>query len=115
LIPLAIPLAFAVDPEPMLALATSSSVLSGATWGDHCSPISDTTILASTGTGCDHAAHVSTQLPYALAAGAVSVLFGTLPAGLGVSPWLLLPLGAAGCVVLIRFAGKRPEPATQIC
>ena len=61
MIPLAIPLAFQIDPASTLALATSAAVLSGATWGDHCSPISDTTVLSSTGTGCDHAAHVATR------------------------------------------------------
>jgi Na+/H+ antiporter NhaC len=108
IIPLAIPLAVAVTADPMLALATSAAVLSGATWGDHCSPISDTTILSSTGTGCDHGAHVATQMPYAIAAGVVSILLGTLPAGLGVNPWILLPLGCLGCWLIVRLLGKRP-------
>jgi Na+/H+ antiporter NhaC len=117
LIPLAIPVAYALetqgmsgevilDPHSQLAIATTSSVLAGATWGDHCSPISDTTVLSSTGAGCDHAAHVATQLPYAIAAGIISVLFGTLPAGFGVSPWLLLPLGAAACFAVIWLLGR---------
>jgi Na+/H+ antiporter NhaC len=117
LIPLAIPVAYALetqgisgevvlDPHSQLAIATTSSVLAGATWGDHCSPISDTTVLSSTGAGCDHAAHVATQLPYAIAAGIISVLFGTLPAGFGVSPWLLLPLGAAACFAVIWVLGR---------
>jgi len=112
IIPLAIPLALAIEPTTTLALATSAAVLSGATWGDHCSPISDTTILSSTGTGCDHAAHVATQLPYALSAGLVSILFGTIPAGFGVNPWLLLLLGCAGCALIVRTVGKRPAMAT---
>jgi Na+/H+ antiporter NhaC len=109
LIPLAIPLAFSADGPHSLVLATSASVLAGATWGDHCSPISDTTVLASTGSGCDHAAHVSTQLPYALVAGAFTILLCTIPAGLGLSPWLCLILGCTACGLVVRFAGKLPE------
>ena len=117
LIPIAIPVAYALetrgmdgnivlDPHSSLAIAATSSVLAGATWGDHCSPISDTTILSSTGAGCDHAAHVATQLPYAIAAGIISILLGTLPAGFGFSPWLLLPLGALGCFAIVWTLGK---------
>jgi Na+/H+ antiporter NhaC len=115
MVPLAIPLAIQMDPNSALALATSAAVLSGATWGDHCSPISDTTILSSTGTGCDHAAHVATQLPYALSAGAVSILFGTLPAGYsitegyGINPWLLLGLGCLACAGVVRVFGRTPD------
>jgi Na+/H+ antiporter NhaC len=107
LIPLAIPLAFAIDGGSMtIALATSASVLSGAVWGDHCSPISDTTVISSTGAGCDHVAHVETQLPYAIAAGIVSIVFGTLPAGFGVPPWILLILGATACFAIVYFIGR---------
>ena len=106
MIPLAIPLAFQLEPSPTLALATSAAVLSGATWGDHCSPISDTTVLSSTGTGCDHGAHVATQLPYALTAGGISIALGTLPAGFGMNPWLSLLLGIAGCGLAVRLLGK---------
>ncbi len=124
LIPLAIPVAYALEtqgmsgeivfnPHSQLAIATTSSVLAGATWGDHCSPISDTTVLSSTGAGCDHAAHVATQLPYAIAAGLISVLLGTLPAGFGLSPWLLLPLGAAACVVVVSLLGRPTSVPTS--
>ena len=117
LIPIAIPVAYALetrglegsivlDPHSSLAIAATSSVLAGATWGDHCSPISDTTVLSSTGAGCDHAAHVATQLPYALAAGIISIVLGTLPAGFGFSPWLLLPIGAMGCAIVVWTLGK---------
>jgi len=124
LIPLAIPLAYALenqgvsgsivlDPHSSLAIATTSSVLAGATWGDHCSPISDTTVLSSTGAGCDHAAHVATQLPYALAAGILSIALGTLPAGFGISPWVLLPLGAAGCFAVVWLLGRPVQDPTD--
>jgi len=113
LMPLALPMALNIEGEAgMIALGTSASVLSGAVWGDHCSPISDTTVLSSTGAGCDHTAHVKTQIPYAVAAGLVSVLFGTLPAGFGAPPWLLLPMGALACGGIIWFLGSTPEATT---
>lgn len=113
MIPLAIPLALQLEPTTALALATSAAVLSGATWGDHCSPISDTTILSSTGTGCDHAAHVATQLPYALSAGGISIAVGSIPAGFGVNPWLCLALGCLACAAVVRVVGK-PLPQASL-
>ena len=107
LMPLALPLALSMEPQVgVLSLATSASVLSGAVWGDHCSPISDTTVLSSTGSGCDHTEHVRTQMPYAVAAGAVAVLLGTLPAGFGVPPWPLLVIGTLACGILVRVVGR---------
>ncbi|MEM9809616.1 MAG: Na+/H+ antiporter NhaC family protein [Pseudomonadota bacterium] len=73
LIPVAMPLALGADLPPSLMLA---AVLGGGVFGDHASPISDTTLIASLAAGCDHIEHVRTQLPYALAAaGAASVLY----------------------------------------
>lgn len=112
LLPLVIPLAFEVDPG--VAVASAAAVLSGATWGDHCSPISDTTVLSSTGAGCDHAAHVATQLPYALAAGAVSLLLCSLPAGFGLNPWLCLGVGALACVGLVWGVGRPLTPDAPV-
>ncbi len=94
--------------DPVL-LACIGSVLAGAIFGDHCSPISDTTILSSQACGCDHIAHVVTQLPYALTVAVVVVLCGTLPIGWGVSVWLLLPLQLAGLVAVLLLAGKPVE------
>ena len=109
LMPLALPMALGMESPPgMIALATSSSVLSGAVWGDHCSPISDTTVLSSTGTGCDHDAHVATQLPYAIVVGIIAVLLGTLPAGLGVPSYIVLPLGIATCAAAVWGLGRVP-------
>lgn len=110
-IPIAVPLAITGDPESTTAttpllLASVGSVLAGAVFGDHCSPISDTTVLSSQASGCDHIAHVRTQLPYALAVAGVAVLCGTLPAGLGVPVWLLVIIGLAAVAALVRFAGK---------
>jgi Na+/H+ antiporter NhaC len=71
MIPIGLPLAFALDVNPSLALA---AILGGGVFGDHCSPISDTTVVSSLAAGCDHIDHVRTQLPYALAAGAVTIV-----------------------------------------
>ena len=92
-----------------IVLASVGSVLAGAVFGDHCSPISDTTILSSQSCACDHVAHVVTQLPYALLVAAVSVIFGTLPLGWGVSVWLLLPLQAVALFAVLAMAGQKVE------
>ena len=72
MIPIATPLAFYIDPL-MIPLAIGA-VISGGVFGDHCSPISDTTIISSLASGCDVIEHVKTQLPYALIAGGISFL-----------------------------------------
>ncbi len=87
-------------------LATVASVLAGSVWGDHCSPIADTTVLASMASGSDHMAHVRTQLPYALTAGAAALLIGILPASFGLSPWIALVAGAGLMAVVVRVFGR---------
>ncbi len=73
MVPIAVPLAAAMDADMALVLG---AVISGGVFGDHCSPISDTTIISSMATGCDHVEHVKTQLPYALISGLIAfVLF----------------------------------------
>jgi Na+/H+ antiporter NhaC len=72
-----------------------SVILAGSVFGDHCSPISDTTILSSLATSCNHIEHVKTQMPYALTVGAVAILFGSIPAAMGVSSWFTFPVGIA--------------------
>ncbi len=113
LTPLSIGLALQLDvtggPEGAIALATCGSVLAGAIFGDHCSPISDTTVLSSRASGCDHVAHVRTQMPYAMVVGVVCVLCGTLPAAFGVSPWISLFVGTAALVAIVRGLGKLPR------
>ena len=86
---------------------TISAVLAGSVLGDHCSPISDTTILSSLASGCDHVEHVRTQLPYALSVGAVALFAGTLPAAFGLSPWIIFPLGFVLLWLILRIAGRR--------
>ncbi len=92
--------------QPIL-MAAVGSVLAGAIFGDHCSPISDTTVLSSQASGCDHVAHVRTQLPYALLVGVVAVVCGTLPVAMGISVWLLLPLGVAVMTGFLLLVGRR--------
>ncbi len=87
----------------------AAAVLTGSVLGDHCSPISDTTILSSLATSCPHIEHVRTQLPYALTTGAVAIILGTLPAAYGISPWILFPLGIGGLYLIIHFFGKPSE------
>ncbi|TWT72868.1 Na+/H+ antiporter NhaC family protein [Allorhodopirellula solitaria] len=95
-----------------LALATFSSVLAGAIFGDHCSPLSDTTVLSSRACGCDHVLHVRTQIPYALLGGAVCVLTGTLPVACGVPVWICLGVGLICLLAAVHTFG-RPVAATE--
>ena len=119
LMPLVIPLTWAVmqsndmaTPEHFHILySTVSCVLAGSVWGDHCSPISDTTILSSMASNCDHIDHVRTQLPYALLVGGVALLLGTLPTGYGFPWWISLPLGMIILFTILRFTGKVSDDA----
>ncbi|MEE4246868.1 MAG: Na+/H+ antiporter NhaC family protein, partial [Kangiellaceae bacterium] len=77
LIPIGIPVAQAMGIPAELILA---AILGGGVFGDHCSPISDTTIVASLAAGCDHLDHVKTQLPYALVAGGLTITLYALAA-----------------------------------
>lgn len=114
LMPLTIPLANAVGMNTGLEsvdlhnyiVLNVGAVLTGAIFGDHCSPISDTSILSSMASSCDHMDHISTQLFYALFVGAVAIFCGYLPAAFGVPVYLLLPLGLAVVFLTIRFYGK---------
>ena len=112
LMPLVVPLTWGVmqangaTADLHILYSAVSCVLAGAVWGDHCSPISDTTILSSVASGCDHIAHVRTQLPYALAVGLVGLFFGTVPTGFGAPWWLSMLIGAAALVGALRVFGK---------
>jgi len=107
LMPLAIPLSFALQPDPSFVILNVGSVLTGAIFGDHCSPISDTTILSSMGSACDHIDHVKTQLYYAVTVAFVSIFAGYIPAGLGMPVYLTLPLGLVVTGLIVRFVGKK--------
>ena len=120
LMPLVIPLCWAVmqqsgmdTPADMHILYSAIACnLAGAVWGDHCSPISDTTVLSSMASGCDHIEHVRTQMPYAFVVGSVALLIGTLPAGYGLSPLLLLPLGIALLAGVLFILGRPVRSGT---
>ncbi len=113
LMPLIIPLVWAVlqlndmadSAHYHIIYSSVSCVLAGAVWGDHCSPISDTTILSSMASGCDHIDHVRTQLPYAMSVGLVALLLGTLPAGFGFPWWVSILVGAALLSAALRLFG----------
>lgn len=89
-----------------ILLGTVSSVMAGAVFGDHASPISDTTVLSSMASACDHIDHVRTQLPYALLVAFVALLVGELPAALGMNPFLSLLVGLAILYGVLRAIGK---------
>jgi Na+/H+ antiporter NhaC len=117
LMPLVIPLSWAVmnvngmtDLSDLHILYSSvACTLAGAVWGDHCSPISDTTVLSSIASGCDHIEHVRTQLPYALLVGVVAILLGTVPGAYGVSPWISIVSGLAILFGVLRFFGRNAD------
>ncbi len=121
LYPIAIPASWAIceaagydatESLPIL-LHVISTVLAASVLGDHCSPISDTTILSSLASDCNHLDHVKTQLPYALTVGLVSIVLGTLATALGGS-WLVCILlifsGVGALYLIVRYVGKEvPE------
>ena len=95
-----LPIVCSVFPSGELMIIAVSACLAGAVCGDHCSPISDTTIMASTGGQCDHINHVNTQLPYALTIAAIS-FGGYILAGFVQSAWIVLPVCLAVLVGLL--------------
>ena len=122
LIPLVVPLTWAVlqangmatEDNYYIMYASVSTVLAGAVWGDHCSPISDTTIISSMASNCDHIDHVRTQLPYALFTGGIALVLGLIPVGFGVPWWIAMPVSAAAAIAGLLFLGKKvTEPARE--
>ena len=84
-----------------------ASVLAGAVMGDHCSPISDTTIMSSLSSGCNHLQHVRTQMPYALTVGGVALFVGVLPVAFGLPSWAAFLFAFAVLGLVVRFFGKK--------
>ena len=117
LMPLVIPLTWAVlganglaDAEHMHILYSAiASNLAGAVWGDHCSPISDTTVLSSMASGCDHIEHVRTQMPYALVAGGAAVFIGTIPGGFGFPPLFSIIAGIGVLLLVLNRFGRQAD------
>lgn len=110
-----IPIVVAVfaNSNPQLMIISISACMAGAVCGDHCSPISDTTIMASAGAQCNHVNHVSTQLPYALLVAAVSFVT-YIVAGFVQNPWIPLPIGIVLlliCLFVIRGRSREKDLA----
>ena len=109
LMPLAIPLAYSINPDMSYVIVATSAVLKGAIFGDHCSPISDTTILSSMGAGCNHIDHVRTQMPYAIFVAVITIVFGYIPAGFGLPVYVVLPIAFVAMFIGIQIFGKSVE------
>ncbi len=125
LLPISIPLAYHLNVEyynshlagqpgalPMMVyikqmlFVSIGAVLEGSIFGDHCSPISDTTIMSSMASGSDHIDHVRTQMPYAMAPASAALLFGYIPAAMGFNPFYLIPLCMIYLIVLLQVLGR---------
>lgn len=119
MLPVAIPLVVGLGgvavlpggPQEAVLLGSIASVLAGAIWGDHCSPISDTTVLSSTASACDHVDHVKTQLPYALVVGILAMALGNIGTAYGLPPFAGLLIGLAILAILLRVIGTPVERA----
>lgn len=109
LMPTAVPIAFALEGGTygLITIITIGSILDGAIFGDHCSPISDTTIMSSIASSTDHLHHVRTQLPYSLFVAALALLCGYLPAGLGSPAWASYAIAAGGMAGLYAVLPKK--------
>lgn len=113
LMPLAIPLAFSINTDMGYVIVSASAVLTGAIFGDHCSPISDTTILSSMGSGCNHIDHVKTQMPYALFVAVITIVFGYIPAGFGLAWYIVLPIALLAVYIGVQILGKKVDFVTD--
>ncbi|MCS7053895.1 MAG: Na+/H+ antiporter NhaC family protein [Ignavibacterium sp.] len=93
----------------LILIGVISSVLAGCVFGDHCSPISDTTILSSMASSCDHIAHVRTQLPYAIVVALVCMLLGDIPTSFGFPPILSILIISIVLFLILKYFGKTVE------
>ena len=111
LIPVILPLAYSLGAyngeSSLVFFLTSAAILDGAIFGDHCSPISDTTVLSSIASGCDHIDHVSTQVVYALTVMILSAVVGYLSIGMGFPLWSFFILFPLITFVLLFSIGKK--------
>ncbi|HWV58566.1 MAG TPA: Na+/H+ antiporter NhaC family protein, partial [Longimicrobiales bacterium] len=122
LFPVVIPLAvamgagvgFAGGSEYTILLGAISSVMGGAVFGDHCSPISDTTVLSSMSSSCDHIDHVRTQLPYAVTVAVVALLVGDIPTSFGFPPLVSIVIGLGVLYAALRIAGRPVVEAGRV-
>lgn len=117
MMPIVVPLADQVglinnlspDQNVLILHGVISSVLAGSVFGDHCSPIADTTILSSMASSCDHMSHVKTQMPYAILTAVVCMLLGDIPTAYGFSPYFSIILISGVLISILYFFGKRAE------
>jgi Na+/H+ antiporter NhaC len=111
LFPLAIPLAAALQPGNEAAIVdTVASILTGAIFGDQCSPISGTSVMSALSSKCPLPAHVTTQLPYALIVALVSIVVGYLPVGYHLYPaGVAIPIGTVVIFAIIFLLGSKVE------
>ncbi len=110
--PLVLPLAYSLGleaPELDIFLQSAAMVLAGAVFGDHCSPLADTTILSSLASGCDHIEHVKTQFPYALTTALISLFIAVVMVPFGLPFWVDFAVGIGLMVVVVEILGKRVE------
>jgi Na+/H+ antiporter NhaC len=122
LLPLVIPLGaeltvgagLQADGHYTILLGVVSSVLAGSIFGDHCSPISDTTVMSSMASACDHLDHVRTQLPYAVIVAATAMLIGDIPTAYGLSPWVSLAVATGILFLALRLLGRRTDLPVEI-
>lgn len=114
LTPIAIPLTYKVTGDYQTAVMMAGVVFSGAIFGDHCSPISDTTVLASIFAGADHIDHVATQIPYALLAAGTALIMYVLYGFMGISPIILIPLGVVLMIGVLFVIGKKVDETLGI-
>jgi len=113
LVPVTVPMAIqlmegtpnAIVQTPIF-ISTFAAVLSGSVFGDHSSPIADTTVLSSTASGADHIDHVRTQLPYALLCAAIALISGYFLTGIGVNVFISILVGCAMAYAFLKFFGK---------
>ena len=106
MIPLAAQMGDGTTHAMLVLMLCFAAVLDGAIYGDHCSPISDTTIMSSIAAGSDHVDHVRTQAPYATLAMIIAAGCGYVGVAMGLSPWLALPLGILGIGLVLRVFGR---------
>lgn len=112
--PLAIPLAYkvmsmgAIANDEVYLYVCIGSVMAGSIFGDHCSPVTDCTILSAAGCGCTTMEHCHTQLPYAIVCAIISIIFGILLTTLGINVFLSLLLGIIAQILILLLIGKKP-------
>lgn len=110
LMPVSVPLAVSLPGgTESIMFATIGAVITGAVFGDHCSPISDTTIMSSMASASDHIDHVKTQIPYAVTAALITAIAGFIPSGFGVNIIICLTAGIIVAALIPFIIGKKTD------